>query len=287
MVAWMLTYEVVVPSEVMPSLPKLFLIALISAAMLFAVDLFAQDKDSLKRREQLRQDIVTMAERMRRERIISSSVRDSLVLLVGERNDGVSLGVEQLSSLRDNLEQSYSEQQSGLAREYFGSWESVKGNLLPKILSIPGGDHRSENTRPMETGHGRSPGDDESVRFNSIERMPARVDTLSRRDRKLLRILSRFTGGSVSVDNPFGGVYNPTQLHIPEPPGRPRGLDERMFEDTLRFDPKVYKLSSPFPFRVTDSDRKAFSEAQKKKKESESENNGEGKADKETQQKKD
>ena len=135
----------------MLSLPKLFLIALISAAMLFAVDLFAQDKDSLKRREQLRQDIVTIAERMRRERIISSSVRDSLVLLVGERIDGVSLGVEQLRSLRDNLEQSYSEQQSGLAREYFGSWESVKGDLLPKILSIPGGDHRSENTRPMET----------------------------------------------------------------------------------------------------------------------------------------
>ena len=139
--------------------------------------------------------------------------------------------------------------------------------MMPKTLSVPDNDHRIENEEPMKKGPGRSPGDDETVRWNSIEQMPYYKDTIPARTGRLFRWLSRFTGGSVSPDNPFGGVYNPTVLHIPEPPGRPLGLDQRMFEDTLRFDPHVYKPSTIAPFRIKASDRKAFEQRQKEKKE--------------------
>lgn len=232
--------------------------------MLCAAD-FPQDRDTLKAAANLRRDIVSLAEKMARERVISVSVKDSLMMAVNSGlSDGKPLSVSELSLLRDRLEEEYATQQDAIAKDYFLDWSQIRSEMLPKTLSIPGGDHRQRNDNPMEKGYGRTPGDDNTVRWNSYERIQV-PDTLSGKARRFLRGLSRFTGGRVSPDNPYGGVYNPTQLHIPEPPGRPRGLDERIFEDTLHFDPKVYRPSFPTPFRVTDSDRKAFSERQKSK----------------------
>ena len=228
------------------------------------------DGDSLKTAaKNLRQDITTIANRLRRERIITVHERDSVLLLIRPGNgDSKTLTIDELMMLRDNLEHKYSEEQEAIVEEFFQPGEREKNGMLPSTLSIPKGDHRSEEAHdnPMMRGHGRSPNDDETVRYNSIERNYSTPDTLSAKKRRFFRWLSIFTGGRVSPDNPYGGVYNPTQLHIPEPPGRPMGLDERMFEDTTRFDPNVYRRSTPAPFRVREADRKAFSERQKRKK---------------------
>ena len=247
----------------------LFKISAITAFMLLAPPvLFSQDRDSLGRKEaELRRDILSLSERMRKDGVISLSRRDSIVLMVSPAGDGTILNLDDLEMLRDLLEEQYSVEQSSLSEEFFQNWNNLKENMMPKTLSVPGNDYRIENDGPMKKGPGRSPGDDETVRWNSIEQLPYLKDTIPAKTGRFLRWLSRFTGGSVSVDNPFGGVYNPAVLHIPEPPGRPLGLDQRMFEDTLRFDPHVYKPSTITPFRVKASDRKAFEKSQIEKKE--------------------